>query len=208
MKFSMEGATPTFEDNDGQTITAGGHVRLRIKGIRSELNQMFAIGSIREDYLGYELAPLSEQVIAPITDRMVVSVLCSTSRCSDITDTTKPNFFGPCSFTVAARRLFFSCSCYSGVPQIWTSARRWRHGARERAKRENHIKARKAMFTFFMSSNKIPNRNSNCSFSLLGHRFTSLIPTSRLPHQSINNHPSPTTADKPPNASQTPHQPP
>ena len=89
MKFSMEGATPTFEDNDGQTITAGGHVRLRIKGIRSELNQMFAIGSIREDYLGYELAPLSEQV-TPITDRDGPLVLFSTSRCSDNCGTAKP----------------------------------------------------------------------------------------------------------------------
>jgi hypothetical protein len=136
MKFSMEGATPTFEDNDGQTITAGGHVRLRIKGIRSELNQMFAIGSIREDYLGYELAPLSEQVVMPVTDRCIFSVLCSTSRCSDITDTTNPNFFGSLQLHGGSTATVFSCSCYSGVPQIWTSARRWRHGAREKAKRE------------------------------------------------------------------------
>jgi hypothetical protein len=86
MKFSMEGATPSFEDNDGQVIAAGGHVRLRIKGIRSELNQMFAIGSIREDYLGYELAPLSEYIM-PITDRLFFTVLFSTSRCYDIADT-------------------------------------------------------------------------------------------------------------------------
>jgi len=52
LKFSMEGAAPSFEDSEGQTIAAGVQIRLRIKGIRSELNQMFAIGSIREDYLG------------------------------------------------------------------------------------------------------------------------------------------------------------
>lgn len=52
LKFSMEGATPSFADNEGQTVEAGSQVRLRIKGIRSELNQMYAIGSIREDYLG------------------------------------------------------------------------------------------------------------------------------------------------------------
>lgn len=53
LKFSMEGATPSFADNEGQIVEAGSQVRLRIKGIRSELNQMYAIGSIREDYLGY-----------------------------------------------------------------------------------------------------------------------------------------------------------
>lgn len=58
LKFSMEGATPSFADNEGQIVEAGSQVRLRIKGIRSELNQMYAIGSIREDYLGYEQALL------------------------------------------------------------------------------------------------------------------------------------------------------
>lgn len=56
LKFSMEGATPSFADNEGQIVEAGSQVRLRIKGIRSELNQMYAIGSIREDYLGYDEA--------------------------------------------------------------------------------------------------------------------------------------------------------
>lgn len=53
LKYSVEGATPSFADNEGQIVEAGSQVRLRIKGIRSELNQMYAIGSIREDYLGY-----------------------------------------------------------------------------------------------------------------------------------------------------------
>ena len=75
LKFSMEGATPSFADNEGQTVEAGSQVRLRIKGIRSELNQMYAIGSIREDYLGYEEATLHEQ-IALDTDRRLV-LLCS-----------------------------------------------------------------------------------------------------------------------------------
>lgn len=55
MKYTVEGSTPAFVDNDGQTIEAKSQVRVRIKGIRSELGQMFAIGSIREDYLGYVL---------------------------------------------------------------------------------------------------------------------------------------------------------
>ena len=75
LKFSMEGATPSFADNEGQTVEAGSQVRLRIKGIRSELNQMYAIGSIREDYLGYEEVTRHEQ-IALDTDRRLV-LLCS-----------------------------------------------------------------------------------------------------------------------------------
>ena len=74
LKFSMEGATPSFADNEGQTVEAGSQVRLRIKGIRSELNQMYAIGSIREDYLGYEVT--RHEQIALVTDRRLVR-LCS-----------------------------------------------------------------------------------------------------------------------------------
>ena len=133
MKFSMEGATPSFEDNDGQVIAAGGHVRLRIKGIRSELNQMFAIGSIREDYLGYELAPLSDHIM-PITDRLFFfTVLFSTSRCYDIADTKNLlQLHGGKHVD-----FFFLVLVTASVPQIWTSARRWRHGAREKRREKN-----------------------------------------------------------------------
>jgi hypothetical protein len=106
MKFSMEGATPTFEDNDGQTITAGGHVRLRIKGIRSELNQMFAIGSIREDYLGYELAPLSP---SRLSCRLLTDVFFQFSvplvGVPTIAIPQNPTFC-LCSFTVASTAKF------------------------------------------------------------------------------------------------------
>lgn len=77
LKFSMEGATPSFADNEGQIVEAGSQVRLRIKGIRSELNQMYAIGSIREDYLGYEKIALPEQV-ATIADKWLV-LSCSSN---------------------------------------------------------------------------------------------------------------------------------
>ena len=73
LKFSMEGATPSFADNEGQTVEAGSQVRLRIKGIRSELNQMYAIGSIREDYLGYEEVTRHEQVALDTDRRLVLS---------------------------------------------------------------------------------------------------------------------------------------
>ena len=52
LKYTVEGATPSFTDGVDQTVERGSQVRLRIKGIRGEMGQMFAIGSIREDYLG------------------------------------------------------------------------------------------------------------------------------------------------------------
>ena len=55
MKYSAEGSAPNFSDAEGMTVERGSQVRLRIKGMRSELGQMYAIGSIREDYLGYVL---------------------------------------------------------------------------------------------------------------------------------------------------------
>jgi hypothetical protein len=73
LKFSMEGATPSFADNEGQTVEAGSQVRLRIKGIRSELNQMYAIGSIREDYLGYEEVTCHKQIVSDTDRRPVLS---------------------------------------------------------------------------------------------------------------------------------------
>ena len=52
LKYSVEGSTPSFTDNSDQIVEKGTQVQLRIKGIRGEIGQMFAIGSIREDYLG------------------------------------------------------------------------------------------------------------------------------------------------------------
>jgi len=56
LKYTVEGSTPSYTDNEGQVIERDSQVRLRIKGIRAEMNQMFAVGSIREDYLGYVTA--------------------------------------------------------------------------------------------------------------------------------------------------------
>lgn len=52
LKYTMEGSTPAFTDNQDQSVERGTQVRLRIKGIRGEMGSMYAIGSIREDYLG------------------------------------------------------------------------------------------------------------------------------------------------------------
>ena len=73
MKYSAEGSAPNFSDAEGMTVERGSQVRLRIKGIRGELGQMFAIGSIREDYLGY--AYLFALVFLQITNKSCRALL-------------------------------------------------------------------------------------------------------------------------------------
>lgn len=42
-----------FTDHEGTIIETGSHVRAKIVGTRTEVGEMWAIGSINEDYLGY-----------------------------------------------------------------------------------------------------------------------------------------------------------
>ena len=68
MKYNAEGSAPNFSEADGMTVERGAQVRLRIKGIRGELGQMFAIGSIREDYLGYDVRDyMLRMLLTPFT---------------------------------------------------------------------------------------------------------------------------------------------
>ena len=53
LKYSQDGSTPSYTDEEGNVIQRGSQIRIRIKGIRGEIGNMFAIGTIREDYLGY-----------------------------------------------------------------------------------------------------------------------------------------------------------
>lgn len=39
---------PQFTDHAGQIIEKGSHVRVKIKGIRGEMGQMFALATIKE----------------------------------------------------------------------------------------------------------------------------------------------------------------
>jgi hypothetical protein len=80
-KYTMEGSTPSWTDNEGQAIEKGAQVRLRIKGMRMEIDKMSIIGSIREDYLGYVCENLSLRRLTLI----LLAVLCYSEllqRCS------------------------------------------------------------------------------------------------------------------------------
>lgn len=48
IKFDGNAAPPQWTDNADQVIEKGSHVRVKIKGIRSELGNMYAIATIKE----------------------------------------------------------------------------------------------------------------------------------------------------------------
>ncbi|KAI9663690.1 MAG: DNA-directed RNA polymerase II subunit [Bathelium mastoideum] len=52
LKFDGNATPPQFTDNAGQIIERGTHIRVKLVGIRTEVNQMFAVATIKEDYLG------------------------------------------------------------------------------------------------------------------------------------------------------------
>lgn len=52
VKYDPNATPPQFTDHEGFTIEPGTHVRIKIVGTRTEVGEMWAIGSINEDYLG------------------------------------------------------------------------------------------------------------------------------------------------------------
>jgi len=52
IKFDPNATPPQFTDNEGQVIEVGSHVRVKLIGTRAEVGGMYAIASIKEDYLG------------------------------------------------------------------------------------------------------------------------------------------------------------
>lgn len=51
MKWDPNSTPPSYHDDD-DTITVGSHVRIKMVGTRSDIASIWAIGSIKEDYLG------------------------------------------------------------------------------------------------------------------------------------------------------------
>ncbi|PVI08068.1 DNA-directed RNA polymerase II 19 kDa polypeptide [Periconia macrospinosa] len=52
IKFDANATPAQWTDNGDQIIEKGTHIRIKIKGLRSEVDKMFAIGTMKEDYLG------------------------------------------------------------------------------------------------------------------------------------------------------------
>jgi DNA-directed RNA polymerase subunit E'/Rpb7 len=58
IKFDPNSTPWQWTDNEDQVIEKGAQVRVKLLGIRSDVGAMYAIGSIKEDYLGSVLIDL------------------------------------------------------------------------------------------------------------------------------------------------------
>lgn len=52
IKFDANATPPQWTDNADQVIQTDTQVRIKIKGLRTEVDKMFAVGTMKEDYLG------------------------------------------------------------------------------------------------------------------------------------------------------------
>lgn len=55
IKWDPNATPPQYTDNIDQMIEKGTHLRVKLIGTRSDVGSMFAIGSIKEDFLGSAL---------------------------------------------------------------------------------------------------------------------------------------------------------
>ena len=53
IKWDPNATPPQYTDNLDQVIEKGTHVRVKIMGTRSEVGSMYAVGSMKEDFLGF-----------------------------------------------------------------------------------------------------------------------------------------------------------
>ena len=52
IKFDANATPPQYTDNETTVIENGTQVRMKLLNTRSDVSAMFAIGSIKEDFLG------------------------------------------------------------------------------------------------------------------------------------------------------------
>ncbi|EEP76713.1 DNA-directed RNA polymerase II 19 kDa polypeptide [Uncinocarpus reesii 1704] len=52
IKWDPDATPPQYTDNADQVIEKGTNLRIKLIGLRNDVRNMFAIGSIKEDYLG------------------------------------------------------------------------------------------------------------------------------------------------------------
>jgi len=52
VRYDPNATPPQFTDNEDYRVEPGTHIRVKIMGTRSEVGEMWAIGTINEDYLG------------------------------------------------------------------------------------------------------------------------------------------------------------
>lgn len=52
-KFDGNSSPPAFVDDEGNVLMKGSPVRIKFFGVRTEIGQMFALGSTKDSYLGF-----------------------------------------------------------------------------------------------------------------------------------------------------------
>ena len=55
IKWDPNATPPQYTDNGDQVIEKGTHLRIKLIGTRSDVGSMFAIGSVKEDFLGFDI---------------------------------------------------------------------------------------------------------------------------------------------------------
>ena len=58
IKWDPNATPPQYTDNGDQVIEKGTHLRLKLIGMRTEPGSMYAVGTIKEDFLGLVSAPI------------------------------------------------------------------------------------------------------------------------------------------------------
>lgn len=53
VKWDPSATPPQYTNHNDQVIEKGTQLRLKIMGTRSDVTNMYAVGTIKEDYLGY-----------------------------------------------------------------------------------------------------------------------------------------------------------
>ena len=57
VRYDPNATPPQFTDNEDYRIEPGTHIRVKIMGTRTEVGEMWAIGTVNEDYLGSVTPP-------------------------------------------------------------------------------------------------------------------------------------------------------
>ncbi|KAJ9646562.1 DNA-directed RNA polymerase II subunit [Coniosporium tulheliwenetii] len=70
IKFDANSTPAQWTDNNEQVIEKGTQIRVKIKGVRAEVDRMYAIATIKEDYLGP--LPFMDLMRDQITDGRIV----------------------------------------------------------------------------------------------------------------------------------------
>jgi hypothetical protein len=76
IKFDGNATPPQFTDNADQVIERGTHIRVKIKGIRGEVGQMYAIATIKEDFLGY----VEQNILDVLLWHLLTAIIVPCSR--------------------------------------------------------------------------------------------------------------------------------